>query len=357
MYPPSQVYRLALIGFGNVGQGFATILRDRGPWIEAEHNARFVITAVSDALKGSVADPRGLDPAVLLEAVTSRGRLDSVPALHRGWDALTTIQRAEADVVVELSFTDLQTGEPAATHLRAALNAGRHVVTTNKGPIALHYGELTRLAFAQQRLLGFEGAVMSGTPVLRMGVELLKAARINRVEGILNGTTNFILTEMESGRSYADALAEAQRLGYAEANPAGDVEGHDVAAKVVILGHLLFREALRVAEVDRTGITGLTPADIAAARAAGERWKLVGAVWPEGAHLRAEVKPRRLPGTHPLAGIGGPTNALLFETEMLGTVTVSGPGAGRVATGYAILGDLLALHRKNSGPYAPRHGS
>lgn len=341
-----QKYRLAMVGFGNVGQGFAQILSERGASFAQQFGAQFQIVAVSDLLKGSVYDPNGLDPAALLAEVKATGRVDGLAAPHKGWDALETIRSAEADVVIELSYTDLKTGEPAITHLRAAIEAGRHVITTNKGPIALRFPELKALADAHGVEIGVEGTVMSGTPSLRMGTELLAAAGISRIQGIVNGTTNYILTQMESGATYAAALAEAQAQGYAEADPTGDVEGFDAAGKCVILANLLMGGALTMAEVDRTGITGLTPADIAAARDAGERWKLIARVERgAGGAVQASVRPTRLSTGHPLASVGGATNAVTFSTDLLGDVTLIGPGAGRLATGYALVGDLLALHR------------
>lgn len=339
-------YKLALIGFGNVGQGLVQILRDKGADLAQQFGADFRLVAVCDLLKGSVCDPSGLDPAALLNVVSSTGKLESMSAPHHGWDALQTIADSGADVVIELSYTDLKTGEPALTHLRAALNAGKHVVTTNKGPIALYYAELKKLADAKGVEIGAEGTVMSGTPSMRLGLELLAAAGVSRVQGIINGTTNYILTQMESGMTYADALGEAQAKGYAEADPTGDVEGFDAAGKAVILANLLMGAELAMSDVDRTGITGLTPQDIESAKASNERWKLIGKVEKSGGKISASVKPTRLPVTHPLASVGGATNALTFTTDLLGDVTLIGPGAGRLETGYAVLGDLLAIHRR-----------
>ena len=338
-------FRLALIGFGNVGQGFAQILHERGEALAQQHGLRLQIVAVSDLLKGSLYNPDGLDAGALLEAVKTTGKIDSVPAPVRGWDALKTIAESNADAVIELSYTDLKTGEPAIAHLRKAISCGKHVVTTNKGPIALKYPELKALADARGVEIGVEGTVMSGTPSLRLGSELLAAAGITRIQGIINGTTNYILSQMENGATYSDALAEAQAKGYAEADPTGDVEGIDAAGKVVILANLLMGQALSMADVDRTGITGLTPADITAAKDAGERWKLIGKVERVDGEVRASVRPTRLPISHPLASVGGATNAINFTTDLLGDVTLVGPGAGRLETGYALIGDLLALHR------------
>ena len=341
-----KTYRLAIIGFGNVGQGFASILRDRGDELAQRFGARFQIVAVCDFLKGSVHDPKGLAPAVLLDSIAATTTLNRVAAADRGWNALDTIARSDADIVIELSYTDLKTGEPAIAHLRRALELGKHVITTNKGPIALKYPELKALADAHHVEIGAEGTVMSGTPSLRMAQELLAGAGVRKVQGILNGTTNYILTQMEAGAPYAEALADAQAKGYAEADPTGDVEGFDAAGKVVIMANLLMGQALILNDVDRTGITQLTPDDIEAAKAAGERWKLIGRVESLEGKVIASVKPTRLPITHPLASVSGATNAITFTTDLLGDVTLIGPGAGRIETGYAIVGDLLAIHRK-----------
>jgi homoserine dehydrogenase len=219
------------------------------------------------------------------------------------------------------------------------------VVTTNKGPVALHFDQLDEMARHYGVQIGLEGTVMSGTPTLRLAREILAAAHIRRVMGILNGTTNYILTQMEGGMSYADALADAQKLGYAEADPSGDVEGFDAAGKVVILARLLMNEQIRMEDVDRSGITHLTVEDINSAKAVGERWKLIGALQRVDGKLAASVKAQRLPISHPLAGVSGATNAAHFTTDYVGEVTLIGPGAGRLPTGYAVIEDILAIYR------------
>ncbi|MGB5304467.1 MAG: homoserine dehydrogenase, partial [Gemmatimonadota bacterium] len=243
------------------------------------------------------------------------------------------------------SYTDLETGEPATGHIRAALEAGKHVVTTNKGPVALHYAELAELARERGLEIGVEGTVMSGTPAVLNGMNLLRGAGIKRVQGILNGTCNYILTRMEEGSTYEDALQEAQDNGYAEADPTGDVEGFDAAGKIVILANLLMGVPIGMDDVERTGISGLTSADISAAQEAGERWKLIGTLEPTDSGVTASVAPERVPLAHPLASVGGATNAVTYSTELLGDVTLVGPGAGRLETGYAVLVDLLEIHR------------
>lgn len=336
-----QTVRLALIGFGNVGQGLAQILLERGNSYAEKQGLRFTIVAVNDLVRGCAFDPQGLDLADLLQAKD----FSNLPGGAADWDALTTITRSNADVVVELSFTNLQTGQPAINHIRTALENGKHVVTSNKGPIALQYAELAELARSRNLQIGVEGTVMSGTPSLHLGMELLAGAGIRRVQGILNGTTNYILTQMESGASYPDALAEAQSRGYAEADPTGDVEGFDAAGKVVILSALLMNTPLQLNQVDRTGISGITSADVAQAKADGQRWKLIGSLEKKPDGIFASVKPLRLPLDHPLANVNGATNAITFTTDLLGDVTLIGPGAGRAETGYAIICDLISIYR------------
>ncbi|MFZ6028953.1 MAG: homoserine dehydrogenase [Chloroflexota bacterium] len=337
--------RLALIGFGNVGQGFAQILHDQGAELARRFDLDAKVVAVCDLLKGSLYDPAGLIPAELLATVEVGKGLETIHAPVRGWDAAQTIAESGADVLVELSYTDLKTGEPAATHIREALKRGMHAITTNKGPVALHYATLSALARQNNARLGIEGTVMSGTPALHLGADLLAGAGVTRIQGIVNGTTNYILTEMDNGGSYTQALAEAQARGYAEADPTGDVEGFDAAGKVVILANVLMGAAITMADVDRQGITALTVADVNAARAAGERWKLIACVEKTADGVLASVRPTRIPCEHPLASVSGPTNAVTYSTRLLGDVTLIGPGAGRLATGYAILCDLLAMIR------------
>jgi homoserine dehydrogenase len=338
--------RLAIIGFGNVGQGLTTILRDRGAELATRFDREIVMVAVSDIRLGCIYDPNGLSPAALLDAFATSGNLEGVSAPQKGWDSLRTIRESNADVVVELSPTDLTTGEPAIGHIRAALESGKHAITTNKGPIALQYHELLKSAVSHGVQLGVEGTVMSGTPALRVGSELLAAAGVSQIRGIINGTTNYILSKMQDGMDYVTALAEAQAKGYAEADPTGDVEGYDAAGKLVILANVLMGAEIGLANVVRTGITGITAADIRAASQSGECWKLIASLNrnPDGV-VAARVAPERIPNSHPLAAVRGATNAITYTTTLLGDVTLIGPGAGRQETGYAILCDVLAIYR------------
>ena len=344
-----RTYRLALIGFGNVGQGLAHILLKYEDHLAKGFGAHFDIVAVSARCTGSCYNPSGLAAADLLAAIADSGNLTYVTAPHKDWDSLRTIVESNADIIIEISDTNLETGEPALTHARAALRAGKHLVSTNKGLTALHFPELIALAKKNGVQIGVEGTVMSGTPALRLGMEMLSGAGVRKLEGILNGTTNYMLMRMEGGATYAQALHEAQSKGYAESDPVGDVEGHDSAGKLVILANLLMDLPITMKDVTSKGITHLASDDIDAAKQAGERWKLISMVEMTRQGFKASVAPTRIPIEHPLASVTGATNAITYTTEMLGDVTLVGPGAGRIETGYALIEDMLAIHR-NSEP-------
>ena len=336
--------KLLLIGFGVVGQGLAEILRDKAAELERNHNFVAEITGVATASKGRLFRSNGLDIAALLRAAEGGSFADfpDQPGLRREMTVAEMIARAEADVLVEASPTNLYTAQPALDYCHQALEAGMHLVLANKGPVALGYAALQAKARAKRLLLRFEATVMAGTPTMHLAEDALAGCEIRSARGILNGTTNYILTQMESGMSYNDALALAQTLGYAETDPAGDVEGWDAAGKVLILANALFRSELALADLDVSGITKISAADIADAKAAGQRYKLIARAAPDGGQVRAT----RLPLDDPLASVGGSTNAITLETDLMGDITLVGAGAGKLETGFAILSDLLAIQRQ-----------
>ena len=249
-----------------------------------------------------------------------------------------------ADVLVEMSSTNLETAQPALDYCHQALDAGLHLVLANKGPVALAYAGLNAKARAKGLQMRYEATVMAGTPSIHLAEGSLAGCRILSARGILNGTTNYILTQMEGDMSYDEALTQAQALGYAETDPSGDVEGWDAAGKVLILANALFGSSLTMSDLDVSGITDISDSDIAEAKAAGQRYKLIAKATPQGGEVRA----RRLPLNDPLASVGGSTNAITLETDLMGNITLIGAGAGKLETGYAILSDLLAIRRRSS---------
>lgn len=304
------------------------------------------ITGVADPRFGAVASPSGLDPGALLAAAAETSSFEAIDGYGGTADVIETMDRADADVLVELTYTDLETGEPATTHMRHALGKGMSVSTTNKGPIALHLDELEQLAREHNAYLGYEGTVMSGTPALLVARETISRAGFRSATGILNGTTNYLITRMEEGAGFGEALIEAQNLGYAEADPSGDVGGRDVAAKLAILSRVLLGRTIPPGDVVTTALDELSAHDVRAAFESGKRWRYVGVLEETGGRWHASVAPRRLESPHPLASVVGAANALMFETDLLGEITIVGPGAGRTETAFSVVSDLHQISGK-----------
>lgn len=342
-------YKIGLIGCGTVGQGLLHILHTKKEYLRDTYDFEASVVAITDKIKGTLLIPEGIDIPSALNALESGGTLSEYPKAEAGQvenrDPLDMIEATDAHIIAELTYTDIETGEPATSYIKKALRLGKHVVTSNKGPAALHFRELKDLARQNGLRFRIEGTVMSGTPVFHLVESGLAGNTIQEIKGILNGTTNFILTKMETdGMDYDAALKLAQELGYAEADPTADVEGLDALAKVVILTNVLLGGTLSTSDVKRTGITAITREDVAAAKAEGFRYKLIGHAVKEANSVSASVSPQKIPLSDPLAGVMGAQNALSLETDLLGTVTIQGAGAGKTETGFSILSDLLAIH-------------
>ena len=333
-------HRIAFVGFGVVGQGLGKILVEKKKYLKEKYNFDYSVVGICDMLKGSIMDENGIDLKNVLKKLKKNRKIGD-----KKIEPVDMIKNTDADIIVEVTYTDLKTGEPAFTHMKTALKNKKHVVTTNKGPIALKYKELKKIAEKNNVQLKFEGTVLSGTPSLNLSIEALAGAEIKSVKGIVNGTTNYILTEMEKGKKYEDVLRKAQQLGYAEADPKGDVEGWDAVAKAVIIANTILGGDLKIKDVERKGIKRITLRQVEAARDRGKKIKLLAKVWKEKGKIKASVKPEELPITDFLSNVSGVTNALTFETENLGSVTIVGPGAGGVETGQALLNDMLAINR------------
>jgi len=341
--------KIALVGCGTVGLGLLEILDQKRDFLKETYGFEARIVAISDKLKGSILVPDGIEIKRLFELFSQGGRIDQYFGKGKTWELLNPldmIEQCAADIIAELTYTDIKTGEPATGYIKKALRSGMNVVTSNKGPAALHYHELSSLAKKNNLFFRIEGTVMSGTPVFSLCESGLAGNEIREVQGILNGTTNFILSKMElEGMEYAEALALAQKLGYAEAEPTADVEGYDAVAKIVILSNVLLGAELKPDDVKREGITALNRGMVTAAKEQGFRYKLIAQAKRSGGRVEARVSPQKLPLTDPLSGVMGAQNALTFDTDLLGKVTIQGAGAGKIETGFSILSDILAVHR------------
>jgi len=334
-------YRLALLGFGNVGQAFARLLLDKKEELKIRYGIEYSITGIYSNRHGSAINPRGLDIQAAIQLGKSRANLDSLSAITPPRNALDFIHDCSGDVLFENSPVNYEIGQPALDHLKLALETGMHAITANKGPVVHGYHLLTQLAEAHKRKFFFESAVMDGAPIFSLFRSALPGARLLGFTGILNSTTNLILTRMESGETFEQALAYSQSIGIAETDPSGDVDGWDAAVKVAALATVLMDIPLKPADVVRQGIRAITPDDIQAAKAAGERWKLVCSCRREGDGVKARVAPERVTASSPLYNVQGSSSVISFEMDVLSNLTIVENDPGPETTAYGLLADLI----------------
>jgi homoserine dehydrogenase len=339
--------RLSIIGFGTVGQGLVELLASKETLLKQDYGLDIRLVSVANARHGFIYREEGLNISTLLALAAAGRALTEHPGAFHWKNTLEGLRATEGDVLAEATGTNLRDAEPGISHIRMALAQGMHVITANKGPGALYAQELFTLAKEHGVQLRLESTVMAGTPVISTLREGMAGAQVQGIRGILNGTTNYILSAMAAGRDYADVLSEAQAQGYAEADPTADVEGYDAVAKTLILAALAFGRSLRPEQVARQGITMITKEQMQRAREQGKRIKLVASLrWQQGIQgetLEARVEPMELPESDHLARVDGVLNAITIQTDTLPEVTVIGPGAGRLQTGQGLLADLIAV--------------
>jgi homoserine dehydrogenase len=341
--------RIWIVGLGTVGQWLLRALHSQAPRLGDRYGFVPKVVGVGNARDGFVFDSSGLDPESVLELAASRRSLGELAGVRRWPSSAEGLAATEADVLVEVTASPADSGEPGVTHMRSALRRGIPVVTSNKWPVALHGVELAALAREKGVPFRAESTVMSGTPVLSTLVDGLAGTTPISLRGILNATANFILTRMEHGASYEGALIEAQELGLAERDPTADVEGYDAMAKAMVLAGLVFATQLRPEDVVRQGISKVDRAQVDAAASRGARVKeLVTLELSEtgsASILTARIEPALLPSGDPLADVSGVLNAVVFRAEPVGEVTVRGPGAGLELAGQGVFSDLIAVAR------------
>ncbi len=331
--------RIILIGYGVIGKSVTAVLARRYTEKVADYGLNPKIVAIAD-LDGAVVNPRGLSPDKL-EAIRKRGfPISADPDFGRpGLSALDVIESVEAEVVVEVTPVNIKNAEPALSHITKAFKTGKHVVTTNKGPLALAMPALTELAEFNNVCFRFSGTVGGGTPMLEFAKRCLEGDKILTIRGILNGTTNYILTEMSQNRvTFAEALANAQKLGYAEREPSMDIDGFDAACKVVILANWIMNKKITLRDVHREGIRDVSLRALDEASKKGNTIKLIGTV----ENGTPTVKPTEIAKSDPLC-VSGVLNAVTFSCELAGEQTIVGRGAGGPETAGAVLRDLLAI--------------
>lgn len=325
--------RIAVLGMGAVGRGILQAI--------AEKNLGLIVTAVADSRSASI-DPAGLDLNVLLDRKEKEG-ICGDPSLS----AQTVVQTAPYDLLVEVTPTDARTGEPGTSNIRQALTRGCHVVTSNKGPVALYYHDLAALARKNNVQFRFEATVAGAIPIIHTLMNSLGGNDILSLYGVLNGTCNYILTRMaEEGLTYKQALDEARTLGYAEADPTYDVKGIDAAIKLVILANTVWNKSITLNDVDVTGIDLLTEEALRLADQQDATIRLIGEIIPSQNIYR--LCPRIVAKGHPLV-VHGSLNAIIIRTDLAGELVFVGKGAGSLETASAVIGDILSIRNAYEG--------
>lgn len=332
---------LVVCGFGAVGRSFISLLAKKSSELKVRYNLQFKIRAILRsqlALLPPVANISFFPDRVLLTRSEDSGAWSPKPAT----EYLLNLKPAGA--WVEVTPSNLQTGEPGLSHLKQALSCGWHVITANKGPLLVSFEELKNLARQNKVQLKFSAATAAALPALDVGLASLAGARVLKIEGILNGTTNYILTRMTDGIPYGQALAEAQAKGIAERDPRYDVEGWDTAVKLALLSIPVLGVKIALNEFSLTGISQVTGEEINKAKKAGKKIKLLGRVWREGECIRAQVKPEKLDPSHPLYFVDGPNKGISFFTDTMGIITLSGGQSDPKAAAAALLKDIINIY-------------
>ena len=339
--------RIVICGLGRVGQAFVDLLMQKGKDLQKRYDLNLRVVAAVD-IGGAAVSPAGLPLEDLLAHLKKGGKVEEMPGFgqkgYSGKDALSSIP---AELLVETTPTNIKDGEPGMTHLRTALVHGKHVVTAAKGPLVLRYRELKDLADKSRVKLMISAATAAALPTLDVGLSCLAGTEVLNAEGILNGTTNYILTRMyEEGTPYKDALAEAQKMGVAEPDPSLDVEGRDTANKILLIANEVMQAGLSLQDIPVEGITRVTPEDIQKARKEGKVIKLIGRAEKKDGKVAASVAPMALPLEHPLASVRGTEKAISYLTDTMDRVTVSGGKSNPVGAAAALLKDIIRIYQK-----------
>lgn len=331
--------RIILCGFGVVGQSFAKLLLSRSEDLYALHGLKPRVVSVFDS-KGTAASSSGLDLNRLLEIKKKYGSIRKYHNKEKDANGLEMIKGMDADVLIETTPSNYKDAEPGMSHIVNAMKNGLHVITVNKGPLALAFPSLIELATYNQVLLKFSGTVGGGTPILDYAKNSLRGERIVSFQGILNGTTNYILTNMANGMTFKAALADAKKRGYVEADESLDIDGFDAAAKLVILANWIMDMKVTIKDIKRIGIRNVTTSDIKKAASNNSAVKLIASC-----NKDLMVSPQQIHLDDPLC-VNGTLNAITFNSEHSGQQTIIGRGAGGMETASSILRDLLDIRQE-----------
>lgn len=335
--------KLALMGFGNAARAFGRILLEKEAALAADYDACIRITAIATGSRGALVDANGIDLGEAIRQMEEEGRFDPKYPGCCSMSGLEIAQSADYDCLIELSPLNIFTGQPAISHIEAALQRGKHAITANKGPIAWAYGRLRDLAAEKKVGFYYETTVMDGAPVFNLVQKTLHHCKVTCVEGILNTTTNFVLEELAKGQPYDAVLEEGRRRGFVEADPSMDLDGWDASAKLTALLNVLMDARITPMDIDRAGIGGVTPAQMAEAAARGKVIKLLCHGHRDEHGLHAWVRPTEVEAGSLYATITGTSSVVAIETDLMGRLSMVEHDPELPQTGYGVYSDLTRL--------------
>jgi homoserine dehydrogenase len=336
--------KIILCGCGGVGKELLQLIADRKKEIEQKYNLSLVVSAALDYKGAAIAhSDEGLPVSDLVYFLKQGNQVQTFPEFGKeNISGLQVIDDIKADVMVEATPTNLVDGGPGKVHIFAAIDKGMEIVSANKGPFVLFYDEIFKKAEANHCGLHISAATAAALPTLDVGLTCLAGSRVKSAEGILNGTTNYILSQMRDKKTaYADALKQAQQLGIAETDPSYDVEGKDTANKIILIANGIFNKTFGLEDIDVEGITDVTPEDISNATDEGKIIKLIGTAEMVGNEIKLNVKPKRLDQDHPLSSVNGSEKAITYMTDTMGSITVMGGKSSPVGAAAALLKDMI----------------
>ena len=340
-----KTFKLLLLGFGNVGQALARLLLEKRSELEQRYSIRFLVTAVATRTHGRALNPDGLDLEKALAIMESGHSLDELSPSAAPLDSLELIRASGADVMFENTPVNYNDGQPAISYIETALKNNMQAITANKGTVVHGYSYLQALAAEHGVKFFFESTVMDGVPIFS-SFRQLPVMGLTSIWGILNATTNLVLSRLEAGDSFDEAVRYSQEIGIAETDPSGDIDGWDAAVKVAALITVLMDHPFTPDMVERTGIRSITPEMIAKAKAEGKRYKLVAHAWKEGEEIKARVSPELVSSNSILYNINGTTTIVQFESDVLGKLSFIEEDLGPRTTAYGLLADFVNAVRE-----------
>jgi homoserine dehydrogenase len=332
-----------MIGFGTVGQEFVRLLQAKRSWLLSNKGMDVEVLAISTTHHGSLLSKNPLDLEKVMSHLRTEGTLKGFGLEDTNLSPIKIIENCDADIMVELTTLNIDTGQPAIDYIKRAFEVGMDVITANKGPVAFAYKDLRNLARARGVHFRFEPTVMDGTPIFNLAEKTLQGCEVISLTGILNSTSNFVLSEMARGRTMQEAIKEAQTRGFAEADPSLDIDGWDASAKITALANVLMDADLTPKNVDRKGIRDIGREEVEDALSQGKKVKLIARAWREDDSVRLSVKPEVVEADNIFWSVDGTSSGLTIKTDLMGDISILEGNPLVTQTAYGVLSDLLLV--------------